>query len=152
MSNWIKMILHPAKFLGIEKSNESSFTLFASILCDNIWRSRNSLLHNGVDIQPMELAQHINKSFLSHQTAWDYLQQKYSNEIGKVEFHIAWTGCETPISILWAKCKAVTLVVSEASRLNFNYILFEGDSQLTVKAINQKIHPDWEIVICKYSS
>jgi len=56
MSNWIKMILHPAKFLGIEKSNESSFTLFASILCDNIWRSRNSLLHDGVDIQPMELA------------------------------------------------------------------------------------------------
>ena len=80
-SNWIKMILHPTKFLGIEKSNEFSFTLFASILCDNIWRSRNSLLHSGVDIQPMELAQHINKSFQSHQAAWDSLQQKYSNGI-----------------------------------------------------------------------
>ena len=51
-----------------------------------------------------------------------------------------------PISILCPKCKAAILAVSEASRLNFNYVLFEEDSQLTLKAINQEIHQDWEIV------
>ena len=57
-----------------------------------------------------------------------------------------WTCFETPVSILCPECKAAILAVSEASRLNFNYVLFEEDSQLTLKAINQEIHQDWEIV------
>lgn len=57
-----------------------------------------------------------------------------------------WTCFETPVSILCPECKAAILVVCEASRLNFNYVLFEEDSQLTLKAINQEIHQDWEIV------
>lgn len=47
-------------------------------------------------------------------------------EIGKVEFYIAWTGCETPISIQWAECKAAMLVVSEASRLTSTIFCVKG--------------------------
>ena len=53
-----------------------------------------------------------------------------------------WTCFETPVSILCPECKAAILAVSEASRLNFNYVFFEEDSQLTLKAINQEIHQD----------
>lgn len=47
-NEWLPMILFPSKLLGINPDEEWSFSLFASILIDCVWYSRNPNLPHPV--------------------------------------------------------------------------------------------------------
>ena len=69
--DWIKLILKPSG-LGIQKSEESLFSLYAAISCDVIWRRRNEVLQNPESLDPKQIANNIRQIYYSHCQAWEY--------------------------------------------------------------------------------
>ena len=58
--------------LGIQKSEESLFSLYAAISCDVIWRRRNEVLQNPEPLDPKKIADNIRQIYYSHCQAWEY--------------------------------------------------------------------------------
>ena len=69
--DWIKLILKPSG-LGIQKLEESLFSLYAAISCDVIWRRRNEVLQNPRPLYPKKIANNIRQIYYSHYQAWEY--------------------------------------------------------------------------------
>jgi hypothetical protein len=66
--DWIKFILKPSLGLGIQKSNQSKFTLYVAISYDVIWRRSNEVVHNADPeglTDPRQIADQIQKSYLT---------------------------------------------------------------------------------------
>jgi hypothetical protein len=70
--DWIKLILKPNPTLGIPKSEERTFSLYAAISCDVIWRSRNEFLQSQKPIEPRKIADSIRQICFLHCNAWEY--------------------------------------------------------------------------------
>lgn len=51
ISSWIKSILNPPKFRAIPRKEARCFQLFAIIVMDIIWFSRNQVVHNSHKLQ-----------------------------------------------------------------------------------------------------
>jgi hypothetical protein len=69
--DWIKLILKPSG-LGIQKSEESLFSLYVAISCDVIWRRRNEVLQNPEPLDPKKIANNIRQIYYSYCQAWEY--------------------------------------------------------------------------------
>uniref|UniRef100_A0A2N9HP69 Uncharacterized protein n=1 Tax=Fagus sylvatica TaxID=28930 RepID=A0A2N9HP69_FAGSY len=79
ISDWVSFVLNPGKFLNLQLQEAQSFTLLASVICDQIWFHRNKMLKSGQSSSPPTppplLAQEIHKSFLFHKQAWEFSSQ-----------------------------------------------------------------------------
>lgn len=47
VSNWISIILKPTNGWKIPEDEAQSFQLFATLVMDNLWYTRNQVIHNG---------------------------------------------------------------------------------------------------------
>jgi hypothetical protein len=70
LPNWIKGIIHPHSSLGIPLADTHLFQIFAAVLCDVLWFSRNKAVHEGVIPDINNLANSIRRTSLDHATAW----------------------------------------------------------------------------------
>jgi len=41
IDQWIKIIINPRELLKIQGKEAMEFTLFAAVLCDQIWKNKN---------------------------------------------------------------------------------------------------------------
>jgi hypothetical protein len=68
--DWIFAIIFPAQSIVIPVDDVNKFQLFAAITLDNIWRTRNILVHDGVVPVSSRIAFQISSSLEHHHTAW----------------------------------------------------------------------------------
>jgi hypothetical protein len=71
LSDWIKGIINPHLSFGISKSDSHLFQIFASVLCDLLWFSRNKVAHDGVISDISSLANSIRRISLNHAAVWN---------------------------------------------------------------------------------
>ena len=64
------MIINPKSFLALDDEATKEFQLFAAIMCDQVWMSRNKAYVDGIKIAPVDLARQVYKSFEEHRQAW----------------------------------------------------------------------------------
>ena len=48
IADWVKMIINPKHGLGLEGEEPKDFQLYATILCDQIWMTRNKARLEGI--------------------------------------------------------------------------------------------------------
>ena len=48
--DWVKMIINPKSFLALDDEATKEFQLFAAIMCDQVWISRNKAYVDGIKI------------------------------------------------------------------------------------------------------
>jgi hypothetical protein len=70
LPNWIKGIINPFPSLGIPLADSHMFQIFATVLCDLLWFSKNKTFHEGVIPEINVLANSIIKTSLQHAAAW----------------------------------------------------------------------------------
>jgi hypothetical protein len=63
-------IISPHFSFGIPPAEARLFQIFAVILCDLLWFSKNKAAHDGIIHDVMVLANSIKKTALEHYTAW----------------------------------------------------------------------------------
>lgn len=71
VSNWIKAILDPQKFLAIPRKEIHDFQLFAAVAMDQIWFTRNQMVHNSIQVDMHSLLKQIKLVVNNHKQAWD---------------------------------------------------------------------------------
>ncbi|XP_059441832.1 uncharacterized protein LOC132174155 [Corylus avellana] len=69
-SVWAKSLLHPTVSLGIQPQDVHSFQISVLVLFDQIWLSRNSLIHGGSHPDPEAVLKKIRTTTLHHLHAW----------------------------------------------------------------------------------
>ena len=67
---WIKIIINPIEMLKIQGKEAKEFTLFAAVLCDQIWKNRNQTVWGNQLVDSIKLSIQINKVFIQHKQAW----------------------------------------------------------------------------------
>ena len=85
ISDWVSFVLNPGKFLNLQLQEAQSFTLLASVICDQIWFHRNKMLKSDQSSPSLStsipssptppLAQEIHKTFIFHKQAWEFSSQ-----------------------------------------------------------------------------
>ena len=80
MVEWVKMIINPKPSLGLDDETTKEFQLFAAIMCDQVWMSRNKARVEGIKTTPIELARQVNKSFEEHKQAWKFQSKNSSKD------------------------------------------------------------------------
>jgi hypothetical protein len=88
ISDWVAFILNPGQHLNLQLQEAQSFTLLASVICDQVWFHRNKMLKSihpspasttsqtiTPTSPPPHLAHEILKTFLFHQQAWEFSSQ-----------------------------------------------------------------------------
>ena len=79
--------------LKIQGKEAKEFTLFAAVLCDQIWRNRNQTMWRSQPIDLIKLSIQINKVFIQHKQAWQSI-------LGEKENSPSWK----PPPLGWIKC------------------------------------------------
>ena len=69
IANWVKMIINPKHGLDLEGEEAKDFQLYAAILCDQIWMTRNKVRLEGIKTSSKEVARQVNKSYEEHRNA-----------------------------------------------------------------------------------
>jgi hypothetical protein len=59
LPNWINVIIHPHSSLSIPLADSHLFQIFAVVLCDLLWFSRNKAVHEGLILDISILAKSI---------------------------------------------------------------------------------------------
>lgn len=72
------MVINSKPFLVLDDEATKEFQLFAAIICDQVWISRNKAHVDGIKIALADLARQVNKSFEEHKQAWK-IQSKNSS-------------------------------------------------------------------------
>ena len=67
---WIKIILNPKGLLGLDDCDVKYFQLYALIVLDQIWVTRNKIRFEGKSSNPLELSRQILRSYEEHKQAW----------------------------------------------------------------------------------
>jgi hypothetical protein len=75
MYEWISGILTPNLSFGIPKDDTHLFQIYAVILCDMMWFSRNQAIHKGVLLEVSSFVATIKRPSLDHFTAWQSKSQ-----------------------------------------------------------------------------
>ena len=70
IQDWIKIVLNLKSTLGLKVDAVNQFQLFALILCDQIWMTRNKARVEGLKSNPTKLLRQILRSFKEHKQAW----------------------------------------------------------------------------------
>jgi hypothetical protein len=66
ISDWILSVIYPLKRLDIPTTDSRKFQLFAALVMDLIWQSRNKLIHEGTLPNPVLAIQHLKVTLQSH--------------------------------------------------------------------------------------
>jgi hypothetical protein len=74
LSDWIKGILNPHSFFGVPFADTHPFQIFAAVMCDMMWFSRNQAMHKGVIPEALKLAENIRRVYSEHIAAWSQKQ------------------------------------------------------------------------------
>lgn len=150
--------------LGFDKEEEAC-TLFFVILCNNIWKVRNTTLHDNVLPDPIRVPEVINKVFLYHSKAWNDLDNPEPEPsfweaplLGWVKnnFDAACRGKATIAAYvvrdpsgkivevhtllqdygsLLGEAAIAHLALIATCASKFHFVLFEGDSSVVIKAV-----------------
>ena len=56
--------------LQIQGKEAKEFTLFAAVLCDQVWMNRNQSVWVNQPVDSIKLSIQINKVFIQHKQAW----------------------------------------------------------------------------------
>jgi hypothetical protein len=78
LPNWIKGVILPHLTFGIPKLEAHLFQIFAAVLCDLVWFSKNKAVHEGTIPNILKLANTIKKTTLAHSAAWKPYQEPIS--------------------------------------------------------------------------
>ena len=81
IADWVKMIINPKHGQGLEGEEDKDFQLYAEILCDPIWMTRNKARVEGLKSNPTELLRQILRSFKEHNQAWRAQPKRHMREI-----------------------------------------------------------------------
>jgi hypothetical protein len=73
--DWIKGIITPHVTLGIPPADSHLFQIFAVVLCDLMWLSRNQAVHKGIVPDALKLAANIKRVAMEHYVAWSSKQK-----------------------------------------------------------------------------
>lgn len=87
IDQWIMIIINPREMLKIQGKEAKEFSLFAVVLCDQIWKNRNQ------SVDSIKLSIQIKKVFIQHKQAWQSI-------FGEKENSPSWK----PPSLRWIKC------------------------------------------------
>jgi hypothetical protein len=68
ISVWLNIVLHP-RTIGIPYEDFHLFQIFAMVDCDNIWRSRNKVHHDGWTPNALSLSAAVNRTSRIHVSA-----------------------------------------------------------------------------------
>ena len=93
IDKWIKIIINPREMLKIQGKEAKEFTLFAVVLCDQIWKNRNQTMWGNQLVDSSKLSIQINKVFIQHKQAWQSI-------LGEKENSPSWK----PPPLGWIKC------------------------------------------------
>ena len=108
------MIIYSKHGLGLEGEEAEDFQLYAAILCDQIWMTRNKARLEGIKTSLKKVARQVNKSYEEHKNAW-------RNQSTKPPKDSSWT----PPPLNWIK-------------LNFDTAIREDKSSVAVVARDQR--------------
>jgi hypothetical protein len=75
LPDWIKGIITPHKSFGIPAADSHKFQIFAAVLCDMIWFSKNQAIHKGILPDALKLAENIKRVTMEHFAAWSSKQK-----------------------------------------------------------------------------
>jgi hypothetical protein len=70
MTDWLHIILHPDRRLGLPQTEIHRFQIFAAVACDFLWFTRNKAYHDGLIPYALATSTTINKLALEHFSAW----------------------------------------------------------------------------------
>ena len=79
IDQWIKIIINRREMLKIQGKEAKEFTLFAAVLCDQIWRNRNQTVWGSQPVDLIKLSIQINKVFIQHKQAWQSILGEKEN-------------------------------------------------------------------------
>ncbi|KAG2717649.1 hypothetical protein I3760_03G186200 [Carya illinoinensis] len=70
ISDWIKMIIYLGKLLGLQENEGHHFQLYAVVLLDLLWKSRNEKVHNFSSFSLEEIKKQLATVYESYKNAW----------------------------------------------------------------------------------
>nr|XP_023927580.1 uncharacterized protein LOC112038979 [Quercus suber] len=129
---WIKIILYPKGLLGLDDCDVKYFQLYALIVLDQIWVTRNKIRFEGKSSNPLELSRQILRSYEEHKQAW---KDKLHSPIRKVEWK--------PPPYGWVKLNFDVAVREEKISLA---IVGRDDKGVLVFAWTEQIEPSSPLV------
>lgn len=62
MTDWLLIILHPHRMLGVSPTKTHKFQIFAAVACDYLWFTRNKAYHDGIIPNALLISTTINKT------------------------------------------------------------------------------------------
>ena len=114
IADWVKMIINPKHGQGLEGEEAKDFQLYAEILCDQIWMTRNKARLEGIKTSLKKVARQVNKTYEKHKNVW-------RNQLTKPPKDSS----QTPPPLNWIK-------------LNFNAAIREDKASMAMVARDQK--------------
>ncbi|XP_059451030.1 uncharacterized protein LOC132181816 [Corylus avellana] len=175
LSSWIKGIIFPHFTFGIPQSESHLFQIYAAVLCDLLWFSRNKAIHEGIVPDISKLTASIKKTSLAHAAAWHSSSAKvvevwsppqeghlkinfdtairdhFSAQAAVCRDHKgiiikAISQINPPCSPNFGDAQAALLAASLAVSLNLKNFTIEGDSLIVISALQfPAIIRDWSI-------
>jgi hypothetical protein len=70
ISHWIKSIHKSHRILSIPKADSRSFQIYAAVVMDHIWVSRNQIIHKAQQPVISNSVKQVSITFRAHQSAW----------------------------------------------------------------------------------
>jgi hypothetical protein len=175
LPEWIKGILSPNCAFGIPVEDSHFFRIYAAVLCDIMWFSRNQAVHKSVIPKVTSLADKIRRVALEHYAAWSSILKPITEAwikppLGwcKVNFDAAIredfstqaavcrnsngviiktiSQVSPPCSPVYGEAQAAKLAGVLADSLHLENFILEGDSALVVLALqNPALTTNWHI-------
>ncbi|XP_059460221.1 uncharacterized protein LOC132189495 [Corylus avellana] len=175
LSDWIKGILSPHQSFGIPLADSHLFQIYAVVLCDMLWFSRNQVVHKGVFPDVSILAGDIKRISLEHFAAWNSIstpvRELWSPPPAgsfKVNFDTtirdlfsvqaavcrnsqgiivkALSQVRPPCDPTFGEAQAALLAASLIVSLHLKNFILEGDSSIVISSLQHlTIVLDWKI-------
>jgi hypothetical protein len=121
LPNWIKGILSPHQSFGIPPDDTHLFHLYAAVLCNMLWFSRNKAIHKGVIPDVSKFVENVRRISLDHQAAWNSKAQ--------------------PVQDIWSPPQEGNLKINFASATNDPFFvqaaIYRNSTGTIVKALYQ---------------
>ena len=70
IDQWIKVLIDPSEILRNQSGEAMEISIFAAVLCDQIWMNRNKAVWSNQSIDSVKFFNQINKVFIQHKQAW----------------------------------------------------------------------------------
>jgi hypothetical protein len=173
--DWIKGILTPNLSFGIPLADLHLFQIFAAVLCDLLWFSRNQAVHKGEIPDALKLAEKIKKVTSEHFAAWSLKKKIVKEKWSKPPLGFCKVNFDTAIredfsaqaavcrdsngvilkvlsqilpscSPVFGEALAAQLASDLASFMKLDQVIIEGDSSVVISSLqNPSCVLDWHI-------